>query len=285
MKKKLLALCLVTSLAMTLSGCKLNISVGDEEQPASQIQSSKDITEDKSSTQSSETNDEQEEPKDITNADNTTSDKESGPEDVEETNEPTDDKKEETGTEESTDSYAGNNGTLQDGKWVNFDKMQFAVNGKTYTLGVTTLQEMIDDGVPFNEDDLANAGNNINPDYQSGDFEIELGEYWSAEVCVGNYTDENIPANELPIVEFYLPNHPDETQNILSFAFPLDLTEEQLLSQCGEPDEKDLRGLENEYGTNSYEYIKESEVYYSDSSVQFEFVKGELRYFYMTYMP
>ena len=37
------------------------------------------------------------------------------------------------------------------GKVVDFDDMHFFVNGKKYTLGKVTLQEMIDDGVPSDE--------------------------------------------------------------------------------------------------------------------------------------
>ena len=71
-----------------------------------------------------------------------------------------------------------------DGLWADFDRMTFSVSGKTYTLGETTLQEMIDDGVPFEEDDLANAGNNVNPNYESSSFNITLGEYAFAQVRV-----------------------------------------------------------------------------------------------------
>lgn len=283
MKKKLLVLCLATTLAMTLCACNTKVTVENQEQESSTTQSSEDV-EDNSSLQPSET-DEPSSNKETDIKDETTTTTESTSEDTKESNETNADNKNDQSTEETTNSQITNDTTLQDGKWVNFDKMQFSVNGKTYTLGVTTLQEMIDDGVTFDEDDLATAGNNVEPNYVSSGFKIVLGEYWSAQVYVGNYTDANTPANELPIVEFYLPNHPDETQNILSFAFPLDLTEEQLLNQCGEPDEKDLRGLEDEYGSNTYEYIKESEVYYSDSSFQFEFLKGELRYLNMTYIP
>ena len=33
--------------------------------------------------------------------------------------------------------------------WVNMEARRFAVNGNVYELGVTTLQDMIDDGVPL----------------------------------------------------------------------------------------------------------------------------------------
>lgn len=65
----------------------------------------------------------------------------------------------ETTAEESADAEdaetttaAKEKDTSKDGNlWADFDNMSFKINGKTYTLGKTTLQEMIDDGVPFDE--------------------------------------------------------------------------------------------------------------------------------------
>lgn len=177
------------------------------------------------------------------------------------------------------------NADLQDGKWVNFDKMQVEISGYVVTLGETTLQELVDAGAPFNENDLASIGNNIQPNYKSQGYKIVLGEYWSAQVYVGNYTDENAAAKDLPIVEVYLPNHPDETQDIIKFAFPTTLTEEELFANCGEPQEKRLSDPEDEYGANYYDYTQESTKYYSDLKYSFDFVKGQLKYFTMTYLP
>ena len=72
--------------------------------------------------------------------------------------------------------------TVDLGAYVDLNNMQFAINGKVYTLGKTTLQTLIDDDVPFDKDDLLNANNNIDKNSQSEGFEIELGEYWDAQV-------------------------------------------------------------------------------------------------------
>ncbi len=77
------------------------------------------------------------------------------------------------------------------GNFIDLDNLQFSINGKTYTLGKTTLQQLIDDGVPFRESDLANANNNLNKNSQSPGFRIDLAEYWSAQVYVLNDTDGN----------------------------------------------------------------------------------------------
>lgn len=149
----------------------------------------------------------------------------------------------ETTAEESADAEdaetttaAKEKDTSKDGNlWADFDNMSFKINGKTYTLGKTTLQEMIDDGVPFDENDLANAGNNINPRYESSSFEIKLGERSFAQVRVLNDSSDNKKASECFIDNVYMPIY-DEPQDILEFNFPLTMTQEELLANSGEPD-------------------------------------------------
>ena len=143
----------------------------------------------------------------------------------------------ETTAEESADAEdaetttaAKEKDTSKDGNlWADFDNMSFKINGKTYTLGKTTLQEMIDDGVPFDENDLANAGNNINPRYESSSFEIKLGERSFAQVRVLNDSSDNKKASECFIDNVYMPIY-DEPQDILEFNFPLTMTQEELLA-------------------------------------------------------
>lgn len=163
--------------------------------------------------------------------------------------------------------------------YADLDNRSFAVNGKVYTLGVTTLQEMIDDGVPFDEDDLANANNNIDGDSSSQGFKIVLGEYYSAQVFVGNFTSENKTIAECPICEIYLPVDLEESNDILQFAFPLTITEDELVANSGEPTDKDeYTSDDGDYQSNTYEYKIDSEQYYGDSGYTFEFTNGELRY-------
>ncbi len=170
------------------------------------------------------------------------------------------------------------------GSYVDINNMQFSINGKTYTLGKTTLQE-IDDGVPFREDDLANAGNNLNKNSQSQGFRIELAEYWSAQVYAGNFTDENKPASECCISEVYLPLKQGETQDILSFAFPLNITMDELKANAGEPTNTSHYDGDDGYYTDKLEYTVDSTKYIGDYGYSFEFTKGELRYVTIDYKP
>ena len=188
----------------------------------------------------------------------------------------------ETTAEESADAEdaetttaAKEKDTSKDGNlWADFDNMSFKINGKTYTLGKTTLQEMIDDGVPFDENDLANAGNNINPRYESSSFEIKLGE-------------RNKKASECFIDNVYMPIY-DEPQDILEFNFPLTMTQEELLANSGEPDPDNIytyQSDDSDYHSESYTYEKEAEKYYGNSSYKFEFANDVLAYVTISYTP
>lgn len=168
-------------------------------------------------------------------------------------------------------------------KYADLDHRQFAINGKVYTLGVTTLQDMIDDGVPFDKDDIANANNNVNPD-SGTDFEIELGKYNYATVYVGNFTDDNKAAKDCPIREIYFSIDEDETQNVLSFNFPFSLTEDNLKENSGDPTDYSTN-TSNKYTYTTYEYKVESDDYYGESGYNFEFTNGKLSYVTIDYMP
>lgn len=171
--------------------------------------------------------------------------------------------------------------------YADLDNRSFVINGKVYELGVTTLQEMIDDGVPFNENDIANAGNNLNKNYTSGAFKIDLGDYYHFSVYVSNFTDSNMPANECIVTEVYLPVHQDEEPNgIVSFAFPLDITEDELRENSGDPtDFREYVSDDGKWTTHYCKYQIDSTKYYGSSGYDFEFSNGELKYLTIDYLP
>ncbi len=193
-----------------------------------------------------------------------------------------------TTTPETTapvESTAPTTAETPSGSYINLDNMQFTIKGKTYTLGQTTLQQLIDDGVPFNQDDLANANNNLNKNSQSQGFRIELAEYWSAQVYTMNDTEENKTAAECYVSEVYLPLKKDNTQDILTFAFPQNMTMEDLKANAGEPtDTKHYDGGDGYY-TDTLEYTRPSTKYYGNSGYTFEFTKGQLNYITIEYLP
>ena len=193
----------------------------------------------------------------------------------------------ETTTEETTttSSETSKAPSVISGTVVNFDEMNFYINGKKYTLGKTTLQEMIDDGVPFDEGDLEDANNNLKSNYQSGGFKIPLAQYYTLQIYVLNDSDEGKPMNECVVNELYLPVKNDVEQDIFALDFPLTITMDELVAAAGEPNNDVTHYEDGDYYSDTYKYSIESTRYYGGSSYEFEYVKGELRYLYITWMP
>ena len=134
------------------------------------------------------------------------------------------------------------------------------------------------------EDDIANASNNLNKNSQSSGFRITLGDYWSGQVYVFNDSDAGKTASECYISEVYLPMHIGETQNVMSFAFPVDMTLDELLAN--ESDPTDNRTYEGEsHTTDTVEYKKDSTKYYGQYGYKFEFLDGNLQYITIDYLP
>ena len=201
------------------------------------------------------------------------------------TNEDDNDEVKDTEKDDTSEEESGVTTTLSDGKFVNLDNMEFAINGKVYKISETTLQTLIDDGVPFNEDDIMNANNNINGNSESQGFRIDLAEYLSAQVYVLNSADENKTIAECPISKVYLPVNHDKTQNVLELSIPLDITEETLIAQAGEPTDRSEYFGDDDYVSIGLEYKRDSSIYYGDWGYDIEFINGELRYVTIDYMP
>ena len=256
----------------------------DEEEDKKSDKDDEDEDEDKKSDKDDE--DEDEDKKSDKDDEDEDEDKNSDKDDEDEDKDKNSDKddKEEDEDKKTEDNKTNTNSNANLGsKYVDLDNRSFSVNGKVYKLGVNTLQDMINDGVPFDEDDIANASNNINKNSSSQSFRIELGDYYTCSVYVSNFTNENKKILECPITEIYLPVRKDEKQDVVSFAFPLNITEEQLLNNAGTPTDKSEYNGDNGYVSRTYKYTKESTKYYGNSGYTFEYINGELRYVRMNY--
>lgn len=193
-----------------------------------------------------------------------------------------------TPAETSEETTAGTtNAPAVNGSVVNFDEMNFYVNGKKYTLGKTTLQEMIDDGVPFDKGDIEDANNNLKSHYQSAGFKIDLAEYYSVQIYVFNDSEEGVPMNECVVNEIYIPVRNEIEQDILTLDFPINITMEALEASAGLPEDgvDHYEDDSSDYYSDTYKYSIESTKYYGGSSYSFEFVKGEIKYIYINWMP
>lgn len=169
-------------------------------------------------------------------------------------------------------------------KYADLENRSFAYNGKVFTLGVSTLKDLIDGGLPFSENDLNNKGNNVNKNYETSRYTVRVNDYVTMQLKFVNITEGNLTEEEclLSYVRFfylYVPQpdyDPDrnakitdyifDAANVVCFSFPAILTKEQLLENCSEGAEQD------EY--NNVDYRIKSEVYLGSSGYHFEFDKN-----------
>ncbi len=185
-----------------------------------------------------------------------------------------------SGSETSANPNPNPSGAL----YVNFDEMNFYVNGKKFTLGKTTLQEMIDAGVPFDSEDLQNANNNVKSNSESDCFKIMIGDYYYARVYFMNDTEEGKAAKDCFVHEISFRY--DDPQDVVTFDFPFDITMDSLKANSGEPNEEPFHYDGGDgYYSDTLKYTKESERYYNNSVYEFDFVKGEFDSIRMTYIP
>ena len=187
------------------------------------------------------------------------------------------------------DSSAASNPNPSGAKYVNFDDMSFYIKGKKYTLGKTTLQDLIDDGVPFQEGELDNAKNNVKSHYQSSYIKLDPGTkgcyVW---IEVFNETDKGKPMNECYINEilFKIVSDDGKNQNFITFDFPMTLTMDELKANAGDPTEKPYHNEDNP--KNIYDtltWTKKSTKFMNRNRIEFDFKNGELREVTMLYIP
>lgn len=169
-------------------------------------------------------------------------------------------------------------------KYVDFENRAFAYNGKVFKLGESTLKDLIDGGVPFDEKDLNNRGNNVNSNYETDRYTVQINDYAAMQIRFINVTEKNLTEEECLLshvryYNLYVPQ-PDydaernakiaacimDASEKVGFSFPITLTKEQLLENSSEGAEAD------EY--NNVKYRVASEVYYGSSGFDFEFNKA-----------
>lgn len=176
------------------------------------------------------------------------------------------------------------------GKVVDFDDMHFFVNGKKYTLGKSTLQEMIDDGVPFEESDLKKVDQKIKKNQRqlTGGFRIRLDKFWSALVYVMNVDDAEKTLAESVIYRISVPSLDQNYKNEanLTFDFPLNMTMDELVKNAGEPAEGDKKHIDaDNYHTDSFAYKQKSKKFLGSKAFNFEYKNDVLNKVELDYIP
>ena len=161
---------------------------------------------------------------------------------------------------------------------------------------VQVLRNILDAGIPFDESDLNNSGNNVNVNYETERYQASINDYVTMQFKFGNFTDSEQKAEDcvLSYVRYshlYVPQ-PDYDASMnaeiseymidgakkVHFSFPTTLTKDELLENSSENAEEDGKNVK---------YMIESEVYMGDSGYEFEFndVTGQLKEVRISWLP
>ena len=261
--KKITALLLASAMVFSLASCNM-IGKRDRDDDDDRIERTEDEEETKKTTEEETTEE-------------TTTEKET----EEETTTTTESETEAT-TEAKREEFSG--------KVVDFDDMHFFVNGKKYTLGKSTLKEMIDDGVPFEESDLKKLDQKIKKNQRqlTGGFRIRLDKFWSALVYVMNVDDDEKTLGECVIYRISVPSLTENYKNEanLTFDFPLNLTMDELVKAAGEPEGSNKSHYDGEkYHTDTYSYKQKSKKFLGSKAFTFEFKNDVLNKIELDYIP
>lgn len=180
----------------------------------------------------------------------------------------------------TTPSVTGNSA------WVDFNDMHFYIYGNKVTLGQTTLQEIIDMNVTFEDGDVTELGNKLEPNSESRSLKIVLGDYYDVLIYVMNDTDTEKPMTECFISEVYLPYKADREQDVVSFDFSLTMTKEELVANAGETEYySHYQADDSDFCMDTYDYKLEAERYYGYKTFSFEFTRDVLSLVYIRYVP
>lgn len=159
--------------------------------------------------------------------------------------------------------------------------MKFYVNGAEYTLGETKLSDMINNGVEF--DNYAET-DTVEARYVSKPYKINVAEDWSAYVEVMNESDEVASAADCIVCDSSITMRDGKTQDVVSYDFPLNLTEDELRQAAGDPTNESTHSSDG-YTNDTLEYTHEPEKYYGDCGYTFEFKNGQLQSVSLDWLP
>lgn len=122
--------------------------------------------------------------------------------------------------------------------WADLENRAFAVDGHIFILGKSTLQDMRDAGIEFDERDLSKLDEILTPYATTRSIKVVFTDGrsdWKLTVQSSNDSTDSIKAADCVITKVECWIDHETEQNRVKFAAPFDLTEESLIAECGEP--------------------------------------------------
>lgn len=185
-------------------------------------------------------------------------------------------------------------------KYADLDNRSFIYNGHLFTLGKTTMQELLDAGYSFkgyDEEDYnstlsANGGSKPEAETEHAEILLDGAQSISCEF-INPTLDTTIPLKECVIcqADFVLYQNSgnaaldNSSSGRLELAYPYGITREELYANSGEPTEIDDE-------LNRVDYLVESDVYYymgsrimDTSGYKFFFQDNKLCEVHMSWLP
>ena len=186
-------------------------------------------------------------------------------------------------TSEAAATEASSSEPSVNGKYVRFDEMKFSMNGKTYTLGKTTLKELVDDGVlpqeQLHKAEITGCGITM-------PIKMKIDPKWSVEITAFNPSEKRAKKIDCVINSISWCDKENLTQNTLKFDFPFDMTPEVWEQTEGRPaDGNYIHVEEGKYNADIYRYSERSETYAFNRMYEIEFRNGKLNKVTMQYIP
>ena len=175
-------------------------------------------------------------------------------------------------------------GAVESEFFTDFENMSFTYNGNTYTLGVSTLQDLIDDGVDLSGTDNLTEVVDGQSTFYAG-FSFDLIPYRSATVTVANYTDDAMPASDCTITSFKVSSLREIPEGMVEFNFPDMFTKDDLINCAGEPDSQSDFEDSNGVLCETLSYEQSSEIYYGYRYYTYTFEDGIIDTISMSYIP
>ena len=172
----------------------------------------------------------------------------------------------ESTTEETTESE-----TNISGDWINFDDMSFSMNGTTFTLGKSTMQDIIDSGIEINT--RKSIDDTVEPNTSFGGFNVKFG----GDDRIGYFdvfNDTDSPKKAKDCILYYVDC--DFEDDPITFSFPSAMTLDELVAKYGEPDHEYHNDDDPDRVYDYYTYNKASDKYYGYKKYEFRFCNQKL---------